>query len=327
MFARVSFIVVGVAWLSASATSSAIPMWELLSKEEKLSYLYSMFAYQVEEFCEFSETADCNRDLLKYGLGKLKSLKEEELDSMDPYQRGADGIIWNTIMEGRVKHAKTTTTTTTAKPNSYEDDLSIGVDDLGSQGLASAKIENVLYRLPPPKEFVYVPVKSQYFIKTGTPEYVRAPLSGPVVVRVHPDGTPIDARFPQDDDLKHYEMSRAKLPTALSGDVPKNVLEDKIAAHQQKSNGSVYDKKPFKITLEAGKKYFWCLCGKSKNQPFCDGTHKDTFLKIKQRPIKFEVTETKDYWLCQCKHTNMRPFCDGTHKTKVVQDATSTIRQ
>ncbi|KAF5304661.1 hypothetical protein FQR65_LT18843 [Abscondita terminalis] len=298
---HLTFIVLGVAWLSASATSSAIPMWELLSKEEKLSYLYSMFAYQVEEFCEFSETADCNRDLLKYGLGKLKSLKEEELDSMDPYQRGADGIIWNTIMEGRVKHAKTTTTTTTAKPNSYEDDLSIGVDDWE--------------------------VKSQYFIKTGTPEYVRAPLSGPVVVRVHPDGTPIDARFPQDDDLKHYEMSRAKLPTALSGDVPKNVLEDKISAHQQKSNGSVYDKKPFKITLEAGKKYFWCLCGKSKNQPFCDGTHKDTFLKIKQRSIKFEVTETKDYWLCQCKHTNMRPFCDGTHKTKVVQDATSTIRQ
>ncbi|KAK4877811.1 hypothetical protein RN001_010317 [Aquatica leii] len=114
---------------------------------------------------------------------------------------------------------------------------------------------------------------------------------------------------------------------STSSDLPKNVLEDKITSHLQKSNGTVYDKKPFKITLEAGKKYFWCLCGKSKAQPFCDGTHNNTFLKIKQRPVKFEVEATKDYWLCQCKQTNMRPFCDGTHKTKIVQEATSTVRQ
>ncbi|KAK5638657.1 hypothetical protein RI129_012952, partial [Pyrocoelia pectoralis] len=107
--------------------------------------------------------------------------------------------------------------------------------------------------------------------------------------------------------------------------IPKNVLEDKITAHQQKENGTVYDKKPFKITLEAGKKYFWCLCGKSKSQPFCDGTHNNVYLKIKLRPVKFQVQETKAYWLCQCKHTSLRPFCDGTHKTNVVQEATSTV--
>ncbi|KAF5272805.1 hypothetical protein FQA39_LY07832 [Lamprigera yunnana] len=114
---------------------------------------------------------------------------------------------------------------------------------------------------------------------------------------------------------------------STSSDVPKNVVEKYITAHEQKGNGVVYDKKPFKLTLQAGKKYFWCLCGKSRNQPFCDGTHNDVFLKIKLRPIKFQVEETKDYWLCQCKHTNMRPFCDGSHKLKTVQDAPSTIRQ
>lgn len=45
----------------------------------------------------------------------------------------------------------------------------------------------------------------------------------------------------------------------------------------------VYDKKPFKMVLEAGKTYHWCLCGRSKSQPLCDGTHKDIYLKITQR--------------------------------------------
>lgn len=57
-----------------------------------MSYLYSMFANQVEEFCEFSEIPNCNRELLKYGLRKLKNLPEDHLDVMDPYQRGANSI-------------------------------------------------------------------------------------------------------------------------------------------------------------------------------------------------------------------------------------------
>ncbi|KAK4877812.1 hypothetical protein RN001_010318 [Aquatica leii] len=217
----------------AYAASSAIPMWELLSKEEKLSYLYSMFAYQVEEFCEFSEMTNCNQDLLKYGLNKLKDMTEDKIDTMDPYQRGATSLIWNTIMRGHVKQTKIQTTTTTAKPNSYEDDLSIGNDDLGSQGLESAKIQTV-YRLPPPKGFIYVPVKTSYVVKSDTPEYRQpfdnilstplndlesynydTPLTGPMVVRVHPDGTPVDNgpyRIPQDEDLQQYKMSQMKLP-------------------------------------------------------------------------------------------------------------------
>lgn len=67
---------------------------------------------------------------------------------------------------------------------------------------------------------------------------------------------------------------------------------------------------PAMATLEAGQ-YFWCACGKSANQPFCDGSHKGTDFV----PVLFKVAEKQDVWLCQCKHTKNPPFCDGTHKT------------
>ncbi|XP_041974271.1 CDGSH iron-sulfur domain-containing protein 3, mitochondrial [Aricia agestis] len=106
-------------------------------------------------------------------------------------------------------------------------------------------------------------------------------------------------------------------------EVPKNPLASVYSASSQSANGIIYDKKPFKVRLEAGKTYHWCLCGRSKSQPLCDGTHKDVFLKITQRPIRFTVEKTKDYWLCNCKQTKLRPFCDGTHKQKEIQEATS----
>ncbi|KAG6462123.1 hypothetical protein O3G_MSEX013065 [Manduca sexta] len=77
------------------------------------------------------------------------------------------------------------------------------------------------------------------------------------------------------------------------------------------------------MALQEGKTYSWCLCGRSKMQPLCDGTHKDIYLKITQRPVRFTVEKSKDYWLCNCKQTKNRPFCDGTHKNKEVQEATN----
>jgi len=68
-------------------------------------------------------------------------------------------------------------------------------------------------------------------------------------------------------------------------------------------------KAPYSKELEAGK-YYWCACGRSNNQPFCDGSHKGTSFT----PIMFELTEAKQVWLCGCKKTNNNPFCDGTHK-------------
>lgn len=69
-------------------------------------------------------------------------------------------------------------------------------------------------------------------------------------------------------------------------------------------------KEPAAIELQPGK-YLWCACGQSKNQPFCDGSHKTTEFK----PVPFEIHETKKVWLCQCKHSSNKPYCDSTHRT------------
>ena len=66
---------------------------------------------------------------------------------------------------------------------------------------------------------------------------------------------------------------------------------------------------PIEVQLEAGKQYYWCSCGLSKNQPFCDGSHKGTDFE----PKAFSVDETKSFWLCACKKTANAPFCDGAH--------------
>lgn len=68
---------------------------------------------------------------------------------------------------------------------------------------------------------------------------------------------------------------------------------------------------PFRVELEAGKTYFWCACGESKNQPFCDGSHKGSDIT----PVPFKVEDSKLYGLCGCKKSQKVQFCDGTHKT------------
>jgi len=66
---------------------------------------------------------------------------------------------------------------------------------------------------------------------------------------------------------------------------------------------------PYAVDVEAGKSYWWCACGKSAKQPFCDGAHKDTDIT----PLKYEATETKKVFFCGCKATAKQPMCDGSH--------------
>jgi CDGSH-type Zn-finger protein len=76
------------------------------------------------------------------------------------------------------------------------------------------------------------------------------------------------------------------------------------------SEPTVAGKAPIAIDVEAGRSYFWCSCGKSKRQPFCDGAHKGSeFL-----PLEYKAAATTKVWFCACKRSGKSPLCDGSHK-------------
>ncbi len=72
---------------------------------------------------------------------------------------------------------------------------------------------------------------------------------------------------------------------------------------------TIAQKSPYAVELAPGD-YFWCQCGLSTRQPFCDGAHKTTEFK----PVKMTLTEAQKVWLCGCKQSATPPMCDGTHK-------------
>ncbi|MCP5208015.1 MAG: CDGSH iron-sulfur domain-containing protein [Hahellaceae bacterium] len=67
---------------------------------------------------------------------------------------------------------------------------------------------------------------------------------------------------------------------------------------------------PYVVSVEAGKKYFWCACGKSAKQPFCDGSHKGSGIS----PVAYNAEKAAQVYFCGCKKTQKAPLCDGTHK-------------
>jgi CDGSH iron-sulfur domain-containing protein 3 len=73
----------------------------------------------------------------------------------------------------------------------------------------------------------------------------------------------------------------------------------------------IAQKAPYPVEVEAGKSYFWCACGRSSKQPFCDGSHKVTSFT----PVKYTAETSKTVWFCGCKASGKTPLCDGTHKT------------
>jgi sterol desaturase/sphingolipid hydroxylase (fatty acid hydroxylase superfamily)/CDGSH-type Zn-finger protein len=89
--------------------------------------------------------------------------------------------------------------------------------------------------------------------------------------------------------------------------ITSNKPDSEISKGFIKTNMRVLE--PKTVYLEVGEKYLWCQCGKSKNQPFCDGSHHGSTFK----PLLFEVKKTGNVRLCQCKMTKTGPFCDNSH--------------
>ena len=75
------------------------------------------------------------------------------------------------------------------------------------------------------------------------------------------------------------------------------------------SSPIVAQSEPYSVELEAGKNYAWCACGRSANQPWCDGSHRETEFS----PFVWKAEKTETVFLCGCKSTGDSPYCDGTH--------------
>lgn len=72
----------------------------------------------------------------------------------------------------------------------------------------------------------------------------------------------------------------------------------------------IFQKKAMPVEVEAGKTYYWCACGRSAKQPFCDGAHKGTGIE----PVAYTAEATGKAFFCGCKHSKKEPLCDGSHK-------------
>ncbi|MGA2043586.1 MAG: CDGSH iron-sulfur domain-containing protein [Roseiarcus sp.] len=77
------------------------------------------------------------------------------------------------------------------------------------------------------------------------------------------------------------------------------------------SSARIAQKGPYPVQIEAGKTYYWCSCGESKNQPFCDGSHKTTTFT----PLPYTADKAGAAYFCGCKQSAKSPLCDGRHAT------------
>nr|XP_034193168.1 rhythmically expressed gene 5 protein isoform X1 [Osmia lignaria] len=201
------------------ATASAIPMWEFLSRDEKMSYLFRVFSQQVATFCVDSSMPDCNKNLLVSGLRNLANMDDNALDKLDPYQRDAKEIIWGAMVKNgystRVAH----------EPN--ESYFATGTDSVATSGSETNGL-------------------GEETISEHTGPY----LVGPMVIRVYPDGRPVPEDsmrpLPQDEDIKEFRHSR--VPSVEEIEANRNVFYEKQSKGNsypvRRNNRQAYEESP-----------------------------------------------------------------------------------
>ncbi|XP_012252030.1 rhythmically expressed gene 5 protein [Athalia rosae] len=173
---------------------SAIPMWEFLSRDEKMSHLYRVYSKQVAKYCGDSSMPDCNKNLLVSGLRNLANMNEDYLDKMDPYQRGAKEMIWHALVTSN-DFGSTYDRNGNAHYNNGADPLDNGFES-DQNGLAEESSAPI----------------SDYVRPAG---HTGPYLMGPMVIRVLPDGRPVpgDSKLPLPRDEDVDDLKYSKLPS------------------------------------------------------------------------------------------------------------------
>ncbi|CAH1394759.1 unnamed protein product [Nezara viridula] len=179
-----------------------------------MSHLFNMFVKQVAEHCDSSNMPDCQKVLLVYGLTNLAKMEDDSLDKMDPYQRGANDIIWESMMHGSYKKKDSSLENRDYYSDAIEPSTSEG-NQLGSQEEASSKVESY--------------AGSRYIV-------------GPMVVRVKPDGSPVpqDEPLPKDEDAEEYQQMRSK-PIPSIAEISARHVSSSISTRRARHNDNLSD--------------------------------------------------------------------------------------
>ncbi|CRL06853.1 CLUMA_CG019591, isoform A [Clunio marinus] len=212
------------------SSSSAIPMWEYLSRDEKMSHLYSMFAKQVQAYCKeklHENSSQCKHNMMMYGIIKLNDMEDSHLDQMDPYQRNANNILWNSMMNGpdyeKDDRQQYLQQEQYKQQNpSFIDEMTTGNEEATQYGSTNRydhddEYSNHLHDgAATNNNYAYVnkphDLDNQEHLEQNT-NY----LMGSMVAYMMPDGTPVRDQslnvYPVDDDRDDMTMGNKKMPT------------------------------------------------------------------------------------------------------------------
>ncbi|XP_017010467.2 rhythmically expressed gene 5 protein [Drosophila takahashii] len=215
------------------SSSSAIPIWEFLTRNEKMSHLYSTFAQLVSVHCKSTAAVgglpvnQCKHNLLGYGSAKLQTLSDAQLEALDPYQRDANELIWSQFLRDHPSGASLVTTRQPLQqplPTPPASSLIILTrqqlphtmpsSSSGSNPIFESGEQKHKYAMDMDMAYGYPSASSELPMAAAlTGEPPKSFLTGPLVIRVRPDGSPVeeDKRMPlpRDEDLPYFRLGLA----------------------------------------------------------------------------------------------------------------------